>query len=152
MKKTMLAAGAAAALVFSACGGDSSDQDKVADILIAEARQDGIEADESCVKDVAGQLSDDDAEKVLAIGENDDLEDAGLSDEGFSTALGVLNCVDVSVFVDEAIAELEASGVPFDEQCIRNAFDGVDFSEFTADGDIPDNLATAMLDCMELGG
>ncbi len=152
MKKTMLAAGAAAALVFSACGSESSDQDKVAQILLAEAEQDGIEADEDCVKDVAGQLSDDDAQKVLAIDENDDLEDAGLSDAGFSTALGVLNCVDVSEFIDEAIAELRNEGVPFDEQCVRDAFEGVDFSQFTADGGIPDELATAMIGCIDISG
>jgi hypothetical protein len=150
MKKAILAAGVAA-LVFAACGGDS-DQDKVATILLAEAQQDGLNADEDCVKDVASQLSDEDAKKVLEIDESDDIEDAGLSAEGFSTALGVLNCVDVSSFIDDAIADLKAQGLDFDEQCIRNAFEGVDFSEFTSDGGIPEELTGSLIDCVDLGG
>ncbi|NND73491.1 MAG: hypothetical protein HKN44_00645 [Ilumatobacter sp.] len=149
MKKLTLAA-CAAVLIFTACGGGGSDQDEVALRLIAEARRDGLNADEDCVKDVAGKLSDDDAEKVLALGDDDDIDDAGLSEEGFSTALGVLNCVDTSGFVDQAIEELRNTGVAFDEQCVRDAFDGVDFSQFTADGQLPDGMEDSLFECVDL--
>lgn len=151
MRKSILAA-SVAALVFTACGGGDSDQDKVAGILLAEAKQDGLNADEACVKDVASSLSDDDAKKVLQLDEDADIDEAGLSAEGFSTALGVLNCVDVSSFIDEAIADLKSQDIPFDEQCVRDAFDGVDFSQFTADGGLPPGLETTLVDCIDLGG
>lgn len=148
--KKLITAVCAATLVFTACGDSGSDQDEVALRLIAEARRDGLNADEDCVKRVAGALSDDDAAKIIALEEDDEIENAGLSDEGFSTALGVLNCVDVSGFIDEAIAELRTAGVPFDEQCIRDAFEGVDFSQFTADGDLPAGMEDALFECVDL--
>lgn len=148
MKKTILAAGVAA-LVFTACGG-GDDSDDLTDILMASAEAEGIEADRGCVEKVAADLSDEDATKLLE--SNGDLDSADLTPEGFSTATGLLNCVDTSAVVDQAIADLRDQGLDFDEQCVRDAFDGVDFSEFTSDGGIPEDLTGSLLDCVDLGG
>ena len=150
MKKSMVAA-FAAALVFTACGGGGSDQDELALRLLAEAKDSGLNADEACVKDVAAKLSDEDAKKILALPEDADIDAAGLSEEGFSIAVGVLNCVDPAQFIEDAITQLKDSGVPVDEQCVRDSFKGVDFSEFTADGDIPAGLQDALFNCVDIG-
>ena len=82
---------------------------------------------------------------------NADIDSAGLSEEGFSTAVGILNCVDPAQFIEDAITELKDSGVPVDEQCVRDSFKDVDFSEFTADGGIPEGLQDALFSCVDLG-
>lgn len=146
MFKTILSA-AAVALALTACGSDSN-QDELANVLLASARAEGIEADEDCIKEVASKLSDDDARKV--IDSEGDLDTVELSPEGFSTTAGILNCVDVSTFVDEQITLLQAQGIDFDEQCLRAAFDDVDFSEFGPDFTPPPALQDALLAC--LGG
>jgi len=155
MKKTILAAGVAA-LVFTACGSDSSSQDDLAKILMASAKDEGVVADEACVKEVAAKLSDDDAKKVIA--SEGDIDAADLSAEGYSTAAGLLNCVDVSsiagvdAIIDEQIAQLNELGVPFDEQCIRDIFANFDFSQLSADGALPPGFQDTVLACVDIGG
>ena len=149
MKKTILAAGVAA-LVFTACGGGDDDSDDLTNILMASAEAEGITADRDCVEKVSADLSDEDAGKLIE--SNGDLETADLTPEGFSTATGLLNCIDTSEVVDQAIADLRDQGLDFDEQCVRDAFEGVDFSEFTSDGGIPEDLTGSLLSCVDIGG
>jgi hypothetical protein len=151
MKKAILAA-AVAALVVASCGSDDdSVQDQAANDLIANAEAEGIALDEGCVNDVASELSDADAEKLVGLGLNGDIEQADLSPEGLQAALGVLGCVDISSIIDEAIEDLRASGTEFDEQCVRDAFEGIDLSE-AAGGELPDDVFTNVLACVEIGG
>lgn len=76
-----------------ACGGDdsgggSSPQAQLAAEFISEARADGIEADESCVRRITGELSNDDARALL---EDDD--DA-LSMQGAMKLFELFECFD----------------------------------------------------------
>ncbi|MGI9644485.1 MAG: hypothetical protein ACR2O6_04165 [Ilumatobacteraceae bacterium] len=145
MKKSMLVAGLAA-LVFAACGSDS-DQDKAAAALIRGAENDGIEVDEGCVKDVTGELSDEDAKALADLPDGADIDDATLSAEGDAIVLQLLDCADISSIIDQAIEDLRASGTEFDEQCVRDALTGVQPSELAGDV-LPEEVTAGLIACV----
>jgi hypothetical protein len=68
--KTTFAAALVAGLVLVSCGSDSdgSEQDKVADLIIQAAQDAGVEPDESCIRDAAKKLSDEDADAMVDAG------------------------------------------------------------------------------------
>ena len=45
--------------------GSDSAQDEVADMMIEEMEAEGMDVDEDCVRDAAGELSDDDAQAIV---------------------------------------------------------------------------------------
>ena len=108
MTKRILAATAAATLLLAACGGDDdsggdSPQDQVADMMIdalnaefeSEELQGVASLDEDCVRDAAGELSDDDAQKIIDAGPDGDPE--GLSTSAEEAAASLLECVDIDL-------------------------------------------------------
>lgn len=104
MTKRILAATAAATLLLAACGGDDdgggSPQDQVADMMIDAINEEfegqdleGVSIDEDCVRDATGELSDDDAQKILDAGPEGDPE--GLSTSAEAAAASLLDCVEI---------------------------------------------------------
>jgi hypothetical protein len=144
MTKRLFAAAAATSLLFAACGGSDSVQDEAADLAIASiSGEGGVQLDEDCVRDVAGDLSDEDAQAILDSGGAGDAE---LSPEGEATALGILGCVDQDAFIDQVLAEVgDTPGL--DTDCLREALSDLDLSTF--DEDDP-GFAAALLDCVDL--
>ena len=139
---------ASAILVLAACGGDDDggggggDQDEVADKLLESADDEGLELDEECVRDKASQFSDDDA-RALLDAEGDETPD--LSPEGVALTGQLFSCLSSEAFVDELISSLP-EGV--DADCVREAMDGVDFSEFGSTGEPPSEFVSAMTECV----
>ena len=111
MRRTLTIAALAAGLMLTACGSDgdsgsdlSESQAAAAQSAIDGAAEDGLTLDESCVNDIAAQLSDEDAE--LAAGE----DDAELSPEGEALTVSLLTCADEDALVDVFIQGLSESG------------------------------------------
>lgn len=67
MKKHLITA-LVVSVALVGCGGGSSDQDEVADIVIKAAEDAGAEPDSDCIREHAGKLSDDDAGAMVDAG------------------------------------------------------------------------------------
>ena len=101
MKKTIIAALASSALVFAACGSDSDGggdgggaQSEVAALMTEALDEAGISYDADCINDTAGQLSDDDAEAIVAAGMEGDPD---VSDEADAIGDSMTECIDLGV-------------------------------------------------------
>lgn len=157
MNKSIVASLAVGVLVLAACGSDSGSssggpQGEAADAAIAAASEEGMELDEECVNDLASQLSDEDAEAIVAAGPDGDPE---ISDEGTAIGVQLMTCADSSEIADAFIEEMKASGQEFDEECVREGLDGLDLSTLAGDaqtGEAPEELISAVFDCFEVGG
>ena len=68
MKQHTLSITLVAGLALAACGGGGSDQDQVADLLIEAAADAGASPDADCIRDLAQDISDDDAEAMTDAG------------------------------------------------------------------------------------
>jgi hypothetical protein len=147
MRKPILGSIAVAAVTLAACGGGGS-QGEVADLLLDSAEQEGFELDRGCVEDVAGKLSDADADKILEAGPD---SDPVLSAEGEALSNELLDCVDTDSVIDAMIAPLvaEMGEENVDIDCIKNAARDLDLS----DPEDP-QFALAMFECVDidLGG
>ncbi len=158
MKKSIVATLAAGALVFAACGSDSDGssgsspadssastdsaaegapdgvQGEAAAAFLGAASESGIDADKDCVYELASQLSDEDAQAIVDSAPSGDAE---LSAEGTALTAQLTGCVSSEELVDSYIDTLKESGQPFDEDCVREALDGIDFAELAsaAEGD-----------------
>lgn len=152
MRRTLTIAAFTAGLVLSACGSDgdsgpdlSEAQAAAAQSAIDGAAEDGIVLDESCVNDIAAQLSEEDAE--LAAAEGDD----ALSPEGEALTVSLLTCADEDELVDVFIQGLSESGPTLDEDCAREALESFDVVEvLTAAGEgsePPQDFIEALTPC-----
>jgi hypothetical protein len=158
MKRTIVIA-AVVTLGLAACSSDggggsdlSDDQAAAASSAIEEAEAGGIELDEECVNEVAAGLSDEDAAKAAAAEPG---EEADLSPEGEALGLELLNCADEEALVDLFIAGMNESGEAFDEDCAREQLEGLDVADLAAaseGGDPPEELITALMECVDTGG
>jgi hypothetical protein len=99
MKKTIIAVLASSALVFAACGSDSdggSDgggaQSEVAALMTGALDDAGIDYDADCINDAAGQLSDEDAEAIVAAGMEGDPD---VSDEADAIGDSLADCIEL---------------------------------------------------------
>ena len=156
MRTRRIAALAVGGLLLAACGSDSGGpsgaQGEAADAAIAAADEEGFALDEGCVNDLAGQLSDDDAQAIVDAGPDGD---AALSPEGEDLSLQLLTCVDGDELVDQFIEGMNESGQAFDEACARERLDDFDIAALVAAGEgaePPDDLIQVMIDCIEIGG
>lgn len=154
MRRTFMIATIAAGLALTACGSDgdsgselSGPQADAARSAIDSAAEDGVELDESCVNEIAGQLSDEDAS--LAAAESD----ADLSPAGEALTVELLSCADEDAIVDLFVEELSQSGVPLDEDCAREQIEDFDVIElFTAAGEgsePPQDFVDALTTCFD---
>lgn len=97
MRKTLMGGLAVAALTlsFTACSSDNAGgaQAEVADMMIEAFESEdleGIELDEDCVREVADELSDDDAQKIVDAGIDGDPD---VSDEADEIGDKLADCV-----------------------------------------------------------
>ena len=153
MKKSFGATIAIAALTLAACGSDggsgaSGVQGEAADAAMALAADEDFELDESCVNDLASQLSDEDAQKIVDSGGGD----ADLSPEGEELSDQLLGCVDNDALIDQFIVGMTASGQEVDEECVRENLEGFDLAEVAASGEPSNEMVAALIECFDLGG
>ena len=110
---------ASSVLLVAACGGDDdsagSVQNDAADELIQEANDSNLNPDESCIRDKASKLSDDDAQKIVDSGTSDTTD---LSPEGMTVVGEAMSCVSGSALLDSIIEGLP-EGV--DGDCLAQA-------------------------------
>lgn len=132
---------AATCLVLTACGGSGSgsDQDQVADLLIESAGDEGIELDESCVRDKASGLSDADAAALVEAGVDGD---ADISDEADAIAEDLFSCVEVSSYRDGLIDAITEGDDTIDADCLRDALGDLETA-----AEIDDAIFGAAFDC-----
>jgi hypothetical protein len=150
MKTRLFATLSVAALTLAACGGGDSSQDEVADMMIDDMEAEGMDVDEDCVRDAAGELSDDDAQAILDAGPNGSPD---VSDDAQAAATQLLGCVDIgSMFEDQIDAMVDEMGEEnVDRECIENAINDLDLAAMEDD---PSALMGPMMDCItiDLGG
>lgn len=138
---------AVAVLALAACGGGgpSGAQGEVVDTFDELASEQGIDFDRGCVEDLAADLSDDDAEAIVAAGTDGDAE---ISDEGEAIGERVFDqCVDVESYRDAIIEQLEESDDSIDADCIREAL-----GDASTASEIEDAVFSAAFDCVNLDG
>lgn len=136
MRRAVTIAAIAAGLVLTACGSDdggsiSGPQGDAAQAAIDSAAAEGLTLDEECVNDLAAQLSDEDAEKAAADG------DAELSPEGEALTVQLISCADADEVIDSIIEAMVDGGAMIDEDCARDALEGLDLGSLDPTGDEP---------------
>ena len=152
MRRTLTIAALTAGLALTACGSDgdsgsdlSEAQAAAAQSAIDGAAEDGIALDESCVNDIAAQLSDEDAELAAAEGDDE------LSPEGEALTVSLLTCADEDALVDLFIQGMSEGGPTLDEDCAREEIQDFDVVEIlTAAGegsDPPQDFIEALTPC-----
>ena len=148
MKSRMFATLSVAALALAACGGGGGSQDEVADMVIEDMEAEGMEVDEDCVRDAAGELSDDDAEKILEAGADGE---ADVSDDAEAAATQLMGCIDMGSLIDDAIDDMvaEMGEDNVDADCIREATADLDLANMEEDSS---GLMSAMMECITIGG
>ena len=121
-----------------------SAQDDVAELIIDEFAYQGVAVDEDCVREVAGGLSDDDAEQILAAGPAGDPD---VSPEADDVAAELIECGDLTPIVDQVIADMvaEFGDENVDEGCIRAAVAEFDVAELEQSEAA---LTAAWIDCI----
>ena len=150
MKSRVFATISVAALALAACGGGDSAQDEVADMMIEELEAEGMDVDEDCVRDAAGELSDDDAQAIVDAGPDGDPD---VSDEAMAAASSLMGCVDLGSIVDEAIDDMvaEMGEENVDRECMEEALGDLDLAAMEED---PSAMMGPMMECItiDLGG
>ena len=150
MRTRLVGTIAIAALTVAACGGGGGGtQDEVADMMIDAMDEEGLEVDESCMRDATSKLSDDDAQKILDAGPDGDPE--GLSDEAEAVASEAVACIDsdalVDQMIDEMVAEMGEENV--DADCIREAAEDLDLATLDQDDSA---FMSALFECIGVDG
>lgn len=128
---------AIALLSLAACANDQGD---VADEMIKQAADAGMDLDEQCVRDLSVDLTDED---VRSLEEGSDAPTPAAQE--VLTKM-VIECSSTEDIVDTILAELPDDGT-VDKECV---------AEFLKDADLtaaPDEAAaSAMLECMTIEG
>jgi len=141
MRTRLFGSIAVAALVLAGCGGgdDGGQQGEVADMMLEAAETDGVALDEDCVRDVAGQLSDEDAAAIIEAGPEGD---ADVSAEADALGEEMFSCLDTDALVDQIVSEMGDEG-GVDADCLKRVLEeeGIDALE-----------SGAMFECIEIGG
>jgi len=182
MKKSIVASLAVGVLLLAACGSDSegssdttstdgtessvttessepesSDSDgadgvqgEAAASFIAAATESGITPDEDCVNELAAQLSDEDAQAIVDSQPDGSPE---LSAEGAALTAQLPTCVSNDDLLEAYITQLKATGQEFDEECVREGLEGVDFAELvSAEDAATEEALSKVMSCFpELG-
>ena len=149
MKSRVFAGLVAAALVLSACGDGGGKQDEVADMVIEEMASQDVEMDEDCVREAAGALSDDDAQKILDAGPEGDAGE--LSPEAQDAARSLINCVDTDALVDQIVESMVGSigSENIDVDCLKEELRGLDLANLEEDDT---SMMSALSECLNLDG
>lgn len=143
---------AAGVLVLGACGSESTaqlnaDQERVVELVMQSSEESGLTLDETCVSEVVSRMSDEDA-KTLA--ESDLGADVELSAEGEALGEELVTCLDRDEFINALVADLSASGINVDRDCIADALADVELTElFDSSGEGPPTEVIEALDACE---
>jgi hypothetical protein len=136
---------ASSVLLVAACGGDDDSaggvQSDAAEELIRQADDANLDPDESCIRDKAAGLSDEDAQKIVDTGSSDTPE---LSPEGMTIMADAMSCVSGQAMLDSIIEGLP-EGV--DGDCVRDKLKDADFGAIFESGTMPPELEQAVTDC-----
>ena len=140
---------AAAVVVLASCGDDDGGdaggvQGEAAQQAIDRGKEAGLELEESCVQDLAKQLSDDDAQAIVDEGADGD---PTLSDEGEALTDSLLDCVDKDALIDFFIDDITQSVDNIDTDCLRTKLEALDLSTALEADDPPHELVSAVTDC-----
>jgi hypothetical protein len=126
-------------------GGDGGEnQNEAADIFIEQAEAAGIETDEDCVREKAEKLSDADAQAIVDAGDDGSPQ---LSPEGEALSIELASCISTEDLIEEVLSSLPEG---IDEDCVREAMEGVDLSNL-AGGETPPEFAAAIGECVTGG-
>lgn len=125
-------------------GDGGENQNEAADIFIEQAEAAGIETDEDCVREKAEKLSDADAQAIVDAGDDGSPE---LSPEGEALSIELASCISTEDLMDEVLSSLPEG---IDEDCVREAMEGVDLSTL-AGGETPPEFAAAIGECVTGG-
>lgn len=143
---------AAGVLILGACGSESAaqlnpDQERVVELVLESSGESGLVLDETCVNEVVSRMSDEDA-KILA--ESDLDADVELSAEGEALGEELVTCLDRDEFINALVADLSASGINVDRDCIADALADVELTElFDTTGEGPPVEVIEALDACE---
>ncbi len=108
------------------------------------AGEQGIEFDRGCVEDLAGELSDDDAEAIVDAGTEGDAE---ISAEGEAIGDRVFTeCVDLSSYRDAIIEQFEGDET-VDADCLRDAMGDASTVE-----ELEESMISMAFECSSLDG
>lgn len=135
---------ATALVAVSACGGAPSDQDKITDMVMQAAIDEGLELDKKCVSDLAAQISDADAKIII---------DAGISGTGevseAATTIGLkmVSCTtNTDVLIETLVSELSTiEGL--DADCLRSALKKLEPAQLGQPDD-PSGVQAAVIGCI----
>lgn len=138
--RRILTIAACAALAFTACGGGDGD---IADELIDDAKDEGIELDEECVRREAARFSDDDIDAFR------DEDTEAISPEGQEILFDLFNCVTDEEFnqslEDDVMAQLPDN---VDAECVLEAVGDLSGADL-ADPANAGAMADAIQDCTD---
>ena len=136
---------ASSVLLVAACGGDDDSaggvQSDAADELIQQADDANLDPDESCIRDKAAGLSDEDAQNIVGAGTSDTPD---LSPEGMTIVADAMSCVSGEAMLDSIIEALP-EGV--DGDCVRDKLKDANFGAIFESGTMPPELEQAVTDC-----
>ena len=156
MNKKFISALAVGALVLAGCGDDddggggadlSDAQQGVVDQALLLVEEAGQEIDESCVEDLAGQLTEEDAQAIVDAGSDGNPE---LSSEGEALQLELFTCMDQEAIVGLFIQSIEEAGQEVDDDCVQDALADTDLIPLLDSEEPPAELIEAVLGCVEL--
>jgi hypothetical protein len=155
MRRPFAIAAITAGLALAACGSDGDSgsdagsdlpapQAAAAQSAIESAAAEGFTLDEDCVNDLAAQLSDDDAVKAAEGGE-------GMSPDGEALTGELVSCADPDELIDGIIAAMGGGGVALDEDCAREALEGLDLGSLagTSGDQPPAEFTEALRPCFD---
>jgi hypothetical protein len=125
-------------------GDGGENQNEAADIFIEQAEAAGIETDEDCVREKAEKLSDADAQAIVDAGDDGSPQ---LSPEGEALSIELASCISTEDLIEEVLSSLPEG---IDEDCVREAMEGVDLSNL-ASGETPPEFAAAIGECVTGG-
>ena len=138
---------ASSVLLVAACGGDDDDsaggvQNDAADEFIQEMKDSDVTPDEECVRTAFADMSDDDAQRIVDAGsdENPDLSPEAMAIVTEATA----SCASSEDLLNTII---EALPEGIDGDCVRDKLAGFDFGDVVSSGSLPPEVEQAMTEC-----
>lgn len=142
VRRRVLAVLALAPLSMASCGGDDAGDappathlefegdvhDELVRLTLAGLSEQGIDADPGCLTDLAAQLSDDDARKLVDAYPNGDPQ---VSDEARGIGARLLECADRDDLLQTLVTSIVATA-PVSEACVHSVLDPLDTAQLAA--------------------
>src|SRR5204863_1969063 len=123
---------------LAACSDDSSSssttlfagdvREELVRLTVQEFASENLDVDRECVRAIAADLSDADAQAIVAAYPNGN---RSVSDAGEATSARLLTCVDRDQLLDTLVASILATA-PVTEDCVRAALAPLDVEQLAA--------------------